>query len=244
MLAGAAGAYRAAVFLPKTVSARVRRTYARVEPATGSESDLPHGADATQPGRSHPRGAALMVLGPRSLRSRHDRTGCGRPEKDMGPRPEYARRSRVLFHRRGGHRHSVGRIPDRPFRAEAYPPLGRLHLYILHPDRQSVRKPHLDRHHALHQRTRRGCGLSFALSHAVRNRPGEAPRHSGVYLQRHPDGFLPAPDALRVMGHQHVFARRRLARPVHRGRHPHLDDLFPLSLPARIPALAHEARTP
>lgn len=56
-----------------------RRLYASVEPATGSESDFPDGTYAAQQGPPDTCRAAFVVLGHGSLRSRHDRPGCGRP---------------------------------------------------------------------------------------------------------------------------------------------------------------------
>lgn len=77
--------------------------------------------------------------------------------------------------------------------------------------------------------------LPSPLPDAFRNRPGQAPRHPRLHLQRHPDGLLSASDALRLVGHQQFFAGRRVARAVHRGRAPHRHDLFPAPLAPRIP---------
>ena len=144
----------------------------------------------------------------------------------------------------GRHRYGFGGLPDRPFRAQAHPALGRLHLHVLYIDRQPLRKPRVDRHHALHRRARGRGRLPSPLPDAFRNRPGQAPRHPRLHLQRHPDGLLSASDALRLVGHQQFFAGRRVARAVHRGRAPHRHDLFPAPLAPRIPALADAARTP
>ena len=131
-----------------------RRQYASVEPATGSESDFPDGTYAAQQGPPDTCRAAFVVLGHGSLRSRHDRPGCGRPQENMGPRRQHARPARFLFHGGGRHRYGFGGLPDRPFRAQAHPALGRLHLHVLYIDRQPLRKPRVDRHHALHRRAR------------------------------------------------------------------------------------------
>ena len=221
-----------------------RRLYASVEPATGSEPDFPDGTYAAQQGPPDTCRAAFVVLGHGSLRSRHDRPGCGRPQENMGPRRQHARPARFLFHGGGRHRYGFGGLPDRPFRAQAHPALGRLHLHVLYIDRQPLRKPRVDSHHALHRRARGRGRLPSPLPDAFRNRPGQAPRHPRLHLQRHPDGLLSASDALRLVGHQQFFAGRRVARAVHRGRAPHRHDLFPAPLAPRIPALADAARTP
>ena len=90
-----------------------------------------------------------------------------------------------------------------------------------------------------------GAGAVFPLPYlmAFRNRPGQAPRHPRLHLQRHPDGLLSASDALRLVGHQQFFAGRRVARAVHRGRSPS-SRFISCTAGSPNPRAADAARTP